>query len=128
MPRALLIVTGRSEKSIYYCIEQWLLYKGVEVITIEHIDGASLSGLGSEFDIAVVDTEETLNKLALKPKITVVYSGRPRDDVPVSFDEDIIVLHNRSGLYMLFRILEHYMGKKGLLLHTPILKEEPKPP
>ena len=127
MPRA-LIIKRNERNSIHYCIEQWLLYKGVEVIVIWYQDDPSLLGFDSDIDILVVDTEDTLKKLGLKAKIAVIYSGMSRDDVPVSFDENIIVLHRRTGLYMLFRILEHYMNKNGLLRHTPILREEPKPP
>ncbi len=128
MPRALIIIKNEHERSVYYCIEQWLLYKGVEVITIEYKDDILSSSLDAEIDVLVVDTEATLRKLGLRPKITVIYCGMPRDDVPVSFNEGIIVLHRSTGLYMLFRILEHYMNKSGLLLHTPILGEELKPP
>ncbi len=128
MPRALLIIKNDSERRVAYCIKHWLLYKGVEVIEIHYKGEATLTDLPSEIDILVIDSVELLKELSLKSSIIVVYSGKHRDDVPVSFDEDIIVLHRRSGLYMLFRILEHYMDKKGLLLHTPVLREEPKPP
>ncbi len=115
MPKALIIEEQR--RHIHYCIAQWLLYKGIEVEVMSYEHEKNLE----DYNVIVSDRDlKNKKQLQLEDKIIVItVSKNKRDDIPVSVSGNMLVLHSESGLYMLFRMLEHLMSNKGLLDTTP---------
>ncbi len=117
MPKAVIIEEKRD--IVHYCIAQWLLYKGIEVEILES-PSEKLHEIIEEYQVIVSDRELSIEKTKSEEKIIVLTSSeRKRDDVPVTVSGNMLVLHSESGLYMLFRMLEHLMSNKGLLDTTP---------